>query len=62
MNKSVGESVSRKILYTDKVVLKNPGRTNVYNHRLAWLSYLIREVAGGYYLRVTTDQFTCISI
>lgn len=49
MSNGVGESVSRKMLCTDKVVLKNPDITNVYNYQLAWLSDLVREVAGGYY-------------
>lgn len=57
MSNGVGDSVSRKMLCTDKVVLKNPDITNVYNYRLAWLSDLLREVAGGYYWGVTTDQF-----
>lgn len=49
MSNGVGESVSRKMLCTDKVVLKNPDITNVCNYHLAWLSDLVREVAGGYY-------------
>lgn len=49
MSNGVGESVSRKMLCTDKVVLKNPDITNVCNYQLAWLSDLVREGAGGYY-------------